>query len=267
MKVFPMRTLFCVAMVACFLLHAGQTFGQSTKKQTEDPAPQTEADKTVNNNGAFNKSPAPAPKTETGGNKKKSNASFNQLPGGSGPKGNARFNAGFNRHPGAGNAGVPGTKMPTTEEQQAAAKKKYAEIFASKKTYEVRLRNKSVTMKKGKLIGTAMQNGLIVFESNRAFIAVPADSLYGRLEKKLEGQLKSAKEYTTESGIAFDDVNELPEDWDLKMVGVGNREKIKMYMHKKDMEKIRAKAAEEKMMKDKKMDDKKDKAKTTEADK
>jgi hypothetical protein len=152
------------------------------------------------------------------------------------------------RNNGGGNALA--VKKQPTEEDEETAKQKYSEIFAPDDTYEVRLRNKALAMKKGRLIGMAVHNSFAVFESKKMFVAVPAETLNKKLQKNVAEQLEAAKELYVETGVAFDDVHEVPESGEQKTVGLGNRERITMFFHRKEQGDGKKKSQTEKATKD-----------------
>lgn len=136
----------------------------------------------------------------------------------------------------SGNLGLLGTaarKRAAGPEVKAEAKKKYEEIFSDKQTYEVRLVNKSLAMRKGFFMGMAQENKLAVFESSRQIVAVPADKLNKKLAEKCADRIEKAVQVLTETGVAFEDVLEIPEEGEEKKVGLTGREKIKMFIHRK----------------------------------
>jgi len=132
---------------------------------------------------------------------------------------------------------------PTTEEQQETAKKQYEEIFSSDKTYEIRLSNKSLALRKGKLMGMANRNTYAVFESKRQIVAVPANKLHKRVAGKVEGQIEKARKVYAETKVAFDDVLDVPNSGEKKSVGLAGREQITMYIFTKPKE-VKAKKSE-----------------------
>lgn len=129
--------------------------------------------------------------------------------------------------------GLAKRKTLTDPEIKADAKKKYEEIFSSKENYEVRLVNKSLAMKRGYFMGMSKKNKLAVFESKRMIVAVPANKLNERLAAECEERIEKARAVLSETGIAFEDVFEIPEDGDNKRVGLAGREKILMFVHRK----------------------------------
>jgi len=141
-------------------------------------------------------------------------------------------------------------KKKATEEELATAKEQYGELFTGKDTFEVRLRNKSLAMKKGKLVGMGDQNKYAIFESRKMFVAVPADKLHKKLSAKTEDLFEKASKILTDTGVACDDVLDIPEDFEEKVVGLSNREKIAMYVYKKPKADKKKKAKEKKTVKD-----------------
>jgi len=152
---------------------------------------------------------------------------------------------------GAGLLFKSNAKRATTEEQQEAAKKQYLEIFASEKTYEVRLRNKALALRKGKFMGMANRNSMAVFESKRQIVAVPADKLHKRVAGKVEDQIEKAKKVYKDTGVAFDDVLDVPDSGDKKDVGLAGREKITMYVFTKPKKEKEKKSEKQTTAKDK----------------
>lgn len=161
--------------------------------------------------------------------------------------------------------GAQPPKKKSTEEQLAEAKEKYLEVFPKKISYEVRLRNKSLALKRGKLIGLADQNKYVLFESTRMVVAVPADKLSKRLEQKVTDDIEKAKAILAETGIACDEVFDIPKEFEQKMVGLSNREKIKMFFYKKpkEAEKGKSKKAAETTKEESKSKDKSEAMKKT----
>jgi hypothetical protein len=82
-------------------------------------------------------------------------------------------------------------------------------------------------------MGMANRNTLAVFESKRQIVAVPADKLHRTLAGKVEAQIEKAVAVFKETGVAFDDVFEIPDSGDQKTVGLAGRERIQMYLFNK----------------------------------
>jgi len=227
-----MRPLIFVAITVCSvtLTLTDHAFAQSSKKNTAGAQQEGNFTPTIGSN-AFNNRKNTAGAQQGGGAPTIGSNAFN----------NARSQFGTN------NGLPPRAKTKTSEEKLADAKKKYMDVFLGKKSFEVRLSNKSLALKRGKLVGLAEQNKYAIFESTRTVVAVPLDKLSKRLEQKVEDQLDKAKAIFAETGIACDQVIEIPEDFEQKMVGLSNREKVKMFIYrkpKKDKKKKPAKDAD-----------------------
>lgn len=99
-------------------------------------------------------------------------------------------------------------------------------------------------MKKGKLVGMGQQNQFAIFESSKMFVAVPTDKLHKKLTGKTVDLFEKAKEIFTETGVAYEDVLEIPEGFEQKIVGLSGREKIAMYFFKKSKDAKNVKSKE-----------------------
>jgi len=244
-----MRPLFYLTIVICALAMASNGFAQTDPKQESKPAgsppPGLNIKPTIGSNADKGLAPATPPPQKSA--TKPADANSQQTPAGQQSKTTGNPPPGLNLTAtigsnadtsGMANSNVFGKsnrpKGKSTEEQLADAKKKYMDVFPKKKSFEVRLRNKSLALKRGKFIRLAGGNEYALFESTRMVVAVPADKLAKRLEQKVADQLEKAKAILTETGIACDEVFEIPEGFEKKMVGLAGREKIEMFFIKKE---------------------------------
>ena len=235
-----MRTFFLIVLTVFLLGSFDQSYGQSTNKPgsgAEAGAPQTgSTPKKSKMKSEFEKLLEKAAKDASERNTGKATTP------GSGTKvrGNSTGGAGL----------LVKSAGQSTEDQKVTAKKKYDEIFASNKMYEVRLRNKSLAMRKGKFMGMANKNTWVVFESKRQIVAVPADTLHKKIAGKIEDQMEKAKGVFDETGVAFEEVHEIPDTGDRKDVGLAGRERITMYLYNKPKEEKSKKSRKQPMTKD-----------------
>ena len=223
-----MRTFFLIVLTVFFLGSFDQSFGQSTKKSGSAGTQQSgAAPAKTDMKSAFEKLLAKTAKDAEERRAGQAKAGSNtRTPG----------------RPAGGGAGL--FTKPTVEsskEKKATAKERYDEIFSSNKMYEVRLRNKSLAMRKGKFMGMAKQNKWVVFESRRQIAAVPADMLHKKIADKIEGQIEKAKAVFNETGVAFEEIHEFPDGGDMKDVGLAGRQKITMYLFNKPKEEKKSK--------------------------
>lgn len=121
-----------------------------------------------------------------------------------------------------------------SEQVKANALAKYKEIFASPKTFDVRLRNNAMALKRAKLVGMALENNFAIFESRKRYVAVHSEALNKKSADKVSDQLKKAAEVFRETGISFDGILKFPDSGELRTVGLGNRERITMILFEKD---------------------------------
>lgn len=237
-----MRPFFYLTIAICTLTMAGNGFAQTDPKQESKPGGGLNINPTIGSNAGKGLKPAAPPQKKSA-----AGSSTQQTPPAGQQSNSAGPPPGLNLNPTIGsNADTSGTanssvfgksnlpKRKSTEEQLADAKKKYLEVFPQKKSFEVRLRNKSLALKRGKFIGLAGGNKYALFGSTRMVVAVPADKLGKRLEQKFADQLEKAKTILTETGIACDEVIEIPEGFEKRMVGLANREQIEMFFVKKE---------------------------------
>ncbi|QEG22942.1 hypothetical protein [Mariniblastus fucicola] len=149
----------------------------------------------------------------------------------------ANNNAGPAKNNAAKKPDVPAEKKLTPAERKEKlrleVKKQYEDLFSSTEKYEVRLSNKALALKRGRLMATTKKNGFVVFESSRMIVAVPTKSLHKKLAAEVKDRLDKAKEIYAKTRIACEDVLEIPETGEEKLVGLAGRQKFKMFIHRK----------------------------------
>lgn len=120
-----------------------------------------------------------------------------------------------------------------SDEVKESTLSKYREIFSASDTFDVRLRNKALALKKAKLVGMALDNAFAVFESKKRIVAVHVEALNKKTSGKVSDQFEQAAGVFTETGISFDGIVKFPESGELRTVGLGNREQITMILFEK----------------------------------